>query len=90
MLIVDDEPTIRGLLQDVLQDAGFDVGGASNGLATLEVLADWPPDVILLDLMMPVMDGFAFARACRSADPGRGPARDVGRYGCSGSRREAS
>ena len=68
MLIVDDEPIIRDLLQDILLEAGFDVGCAHNGLAALEILTTWRPDVILLDLMMPVMDGFAFARACRSLD----------------------
>ena len=66
VLIVDDEPTIRDLLQDILLAAGFAVGCAHNGVAALELLAAWRPDVILLDLMMPVMDGFAFARACRS------------------------
>ena len=73
MLIVEDEPTIRDLLQELLLQAGFDVGCASNGLVALEVLAHWSPDLIVLDLMMPVMDGFAFARACRSAHPGSGP-----------------
>jgi CheY-like chemotaxis protein len=72
-LIVDDEPTIRDLLEDLLVEAGFDVGCASHGLTALEMLADWPPDVILLDLMMPIMDGFAFARACRSAYQGSRP-----------------
>jgi CheY-like chemotaxis protein len=72
-LIVDDEPTIRDLLQELLLQAGFDVACARNGLVALEVLANWSPNVILLDLMMPVMDGFAFARACRSAHDGSGP-----------------
>ena len=67
-LIVDDEPTIRNLLHDILLEAGFDVGCAHNGLAALELLATWRPDVILLDLMMPIMDGFAFARAYRAVD----------------------
>ena len=62
-VLVVDEPTIRDLVQDVLSQAGFEVGCATNGVTALEPLADWPPDVILLDLMMPVMDGFAFARA---------------------------
>ena len=69
MLIVDDEPTIRDLLQEILLEAGFDVACAHNGVAALEMLDAWWPDVILLDLMMPVMDGFAFARAYRAVDP---------------------
>jgi CheY-like chemotaxis protein len=69
VLVVDDEPVIRDLLQDLLVDAGCVVACASNGLVALEILDDWQPDVILLDLMMPVMDGFTFARACRSAHP---------------------
>ena len=69
MLIVDDEPTIRDVLQEILLEAGFDVACAHNGVAALEVLDAWWPDVILLDLMMPVMDGFAFARAYRAIGP---------------------
>jgi two-component system, chemotaxis family, chemotaxis protein CheY len=73
VLVVEDEPTIRALLEELLLQAGLEVGCASNGLAALELLACWPPDVILLDLMMPIMDGFAFVRACRSADRGSAP-----------------
>jgi two-component system, chemotaxis family, chemotaxis protein CheY len=73
VLVVDDEPIIRDLLQDLLLEAGFEVACASNGLIALQMLAEWPPDVILLDLMMPVMDGFAFARACGSAHQGSPP-----------------
>jgi two-component system, chemotaxis family, chemotaxis protein CheY len=72
-LVVDDEPIIRDLLQDLLLEAGFDVRCASSGLIALNMLAEWPPDVILLDLMMPVMDGFAFARACGPAHRGSRP-----------------
>ena len=43
VLIVDDEAIIRDLLKDILLEAGFDVGCASNGLAALELLAVWQP-----------------------------------------------
>ena len=59
VLIVDDDPNIREILQMVLQDEDFAVTTAPNGREALERIAEDRPDVILLDLNMPVMDGWA-------------------------------
>jgi CheY-like chemotaxis protein len=61
VLVVDDDPDIRELLCAVLQDDGWEARPAANGKAALAVLEHWNPDLIVLDLMMPVMDGWTFA-----------------------------
>jgi CheY-like chemotaxis protein len=60
VLVVDDQEVIRDTLQVALDDEGFSVECAANGREALEILERWKPCVILLDLMMPVMDGWAF------------------------------
>ena len=60
VLVVDDDDIIRGSLTDALVDEGYELRGAAHGQEALAVLTDWRPDVILLDLMMPVMDGWTF------------------------------
>jgi two-component system chemotaxis response regulator CheY len=62
VLVVDDDPDIRELLVSVLSDDGYEAESARNGRDALEVLDRWPADLIVLDLMMPVMDGWTFAR----------------------------
>lgn len=62
VLVVDDDPDIRELLVSVLSDGGYEAEAARNGRDALEVLDRWPADVIVLDLMMPVMDGWTFAQ----------------------------
>jgi CheY-like chemotaxis protein len=68
VLVVDDDPFIVEALSELLRDEGYAVRTATNGLEALESLTDRCPDVILLDLMMPVMDGWEFARERRSRD----------------------
>jgi len=65
VMVVDDEDSIRELTAAWLSDEGFLVATARNGADALRQLRDFCPDVIVLDLMMPVMDGWAFAEACR-------------------------
>ena len=60
VLVVDDQEAIRETLQVALDDEGFSVECAANGREALAVIERWKPCVILLDLMMPVMDGWAF------------------------------
>jgi DNA-binding response OmpR family regulator len=60
VLVVDDQQVIRDTLQTALDDEGFTVETAANGQEALDILERWQPCVILLDLMMPVMDGWAF------------------------------
>ena len=65
ILVVEDDEAIRGLVCDVLRDDGYAVREASNGVEALERLREGKPDLIVLDLMMPVMDGWAFVEECR-------------------------
>src|SRR6266700_933848 len=62
ILVVDDDESIRQIVRICLSEEGFVVREASNGQMALEMLADFQPSVILLDLRMPVMDGWEFTR----------------------------
>jgi CheY-like chemotaxis protein len=64
ILVVEDDAAIRGLVTEVLRDDGYEVSEAANGAEALEYVGDHRPDLIVLDLMMPVMDGWAFVEAC--------------------------
>jgi two-component system, cell cycle sensor histidine kinase and response regulator CckA len=68
VLIVDDEPESRSRLRDLLQAHGHAVIEASNGLDALERARLQPPDLVISDILMPQMDGFALCRASRT-DP---------------------
>lgn len=67
LLVVDDEPNIRDLLATSLRFAGFDVTSASGGNEALHRVAERRPDLIVLDVMMPDMDGFTTMRRIRAA-----------------------
>ena len=67
LLVVDDEPNIRDLLATSLRFAGFDVAAASGGNDALHKVAEKKPDLIVLDVMMPDMDGFTALRRIRAA-----------------------
>jgi CheY-like chemotaxis protein len=60
VLVVDDDRMLREVLVGALEDEGYVVRSARNGREALALLEQWRPDVILLDLMMPEMDGWAF------------------------------
>ncbi len=65
VLVVDDDPDILEAICDILGTESYRVARARNGLEALERVDAERPDVILLDLMMPVMDGVTFAQALR-------------------------
>jgi CheY-like chemotaxis protein len=65
VLVVEDEALIRESLQLALEDEGYVVQSAANGRVALGVLGSFQADLIILDLMMPVMDGWAFRAAQR-------------------------
>jgi CheY-like chemotaxis protein len=65
VLVVEDDDAIALVVQDLLESEGFDVERAHNGRAALGLLSTFGPDVILLDLMMPVLDGWGFRAAQR-------------------------
>ena len=66
VLVADDDPSIQGFLAEALADEGYEVRTAANGREALAILREWRPDLILLDLMMPEMDGWAFRAAQRT------------------------
>lgn len=68
VLIVDDEPMARTLLRLMLVRAGFHVSEADDGFDALDKIRKNRPDVVLLDVMMPGMDGFSVCEKLRS-DP---------------------
>src|SRR5215216_6047033 len=68
VLVVEDEPMLRRTLADTLTDEGFAVRQAADGREALELLESWRPHVILLDLLMPIMDGRAFLGELRQRD----------------------
>ncbi len=65
VLVVDDDPDILDAICDILEGEGYRVARARHGLEALDKVSEERPAVILLDLMMPVMDGMAFAHALR-------------------------
>jgi CheY-like chemotaxis protein len=68
ILVVDDEPDLRFLLRRVFEQAGHVVTDAGHGEAALEVVRGSAPDLVVTDMMMPVMDGAELIRRLR-ADP---------------------
>jgi CheY-like chemotaxis protein len=71
ILIVDDEFGLAEMLREMLRDAGFDVTLAINGRLALEILNEGTVDLVLTDMMMPVMDGAELAAAMRGDDKHR-------------------
>ncbi|WP_369799966.1 response regulator transcription factor [Modestobacter sp. Leaf380] len=65
LLVVDDEPNIRELLSASLRYAGFEVATAADGQQALAVAAQFRPDLVVLDVMMPGLDGFGVVRRLR-------------------------
>lgn len=68
ILVVDDDPSIRFLLRLIFERADFEVSEAPNGAAALAQLAGSVPDILVTDMMMPVMDGEELIERVRS-DP---------------------
>jgi two-component system chemotaxis response regulator CheY len=60
VLVVEDDDAIRDVLEAALVDEGYAVRAVRHGKAALDVLRASPPDVVLLDLMLPVLDGWGF------------------------------
>lgn len=65
VLVVEDDAALRSLVTTILADEGYDVRPVQNGREALDMLQIWRAHAIVLDLMMPVMDGWAFRAAQR-------------------------
>ncbi|MCI0829800.1 MAG: response regulator, partial [Chloroflexi bacterium] len=68
VLVVDDDPAVREMVRRMLQKEGWEVALAENGRIALDMLDETAPSLILLDLMMPEMDGFEFIEELRRDD----------------------
>ncbi len=70
VLVVDDDLAIQSFLKVALMDEGYQVMLAGNGAVALDLIAKTPPNVVILDMKMPVMDGWAFLKVyCASKLP---------------------
>ncbi len=68
VLIVDDDPDVVDLLHQLLDGGAYEIEAAENGQLALEAISRQQPDIILLDLLMPRLDGFAFIEQLRKQD----------------------
>ena len=71
ILAVDDAPSNRALLCALLRPVGFEVVEAGNGVEALDIFAKWSPHAVLMDMRMPVMDGYEATRRIKSTEAGR-------------------
>ncbi|MFT4306053.1 MAG: response regulator, partial [Microbacterium sp.] len=67
ILVVDDEPNIRDLLLTSLKFAGFQVRAVGNGAGAISAVLEEEPDLIVLDVMLPDMNGFSVTKRLREA-----------------------
>jgi len=67
VLVVDDDLTIAEVVGDYLRDAGLETRHAADGPSALSVAREWPPDLVVLDLMLPGIDGLEVCRRLRAA-----------------------
>jgi DNA-binding response OmpR family regulator len=72
VLIIEDEPHIVLSLEYLLEQAGYEVASAADGVQGLEMVRRWRPDVVLLDIMMPERNGYEVCQAIK-ADPELAP-----------------
>ncbi|QWF84022.1 response regulator transcription factor [Amycolatopsis sp. CA-230715] len=74
LLVVEDDPTLRDLLVASLRFAGFEVTATESGTEALRIVSNGPPDLVVLDVLLPDLDGFSVLRRMRA---GTAPAREV-------------
>jgi CheY-like chemotaxis protein len=70
ILVVDDEPQVRNMLKDLLEDEGYSVTIAQNGVEVLRACQTEMPDLIITDLIMPEKEGIEFIREIKRERPG--------------------
>ena len=67
IVVADDDPIVVRFLTSVFQSEGFEVRGAEDGEQALQMIRDNRPDIVILDLVMPFMDGFEVCRQVRQS-----------------------
>lgn len=67
VLVVDDDESILETVSSILQMEGYQIMSAAGGTEALAIVRSWQPTLVMLDMRMPVMDGWAVARALRDA-----------------------
>lgn len=70
LLIVEDNESLSNVISDTFKDEGFDVKIAADGESGLEEAKTWQPDAILLDILMPKMDGIEMIKQLRQSEGG--------------------
>ena len=70
VLYAEDEPTLSQIISDGLKSSGYDVEIAANGEEALQLYKNSPPDICVLDIMMPLKDGYSLAEDIRKNDSG--------------------
>jgi two-component system, cell cycle response regulator len=73
ILVAEDDRVLQDLVAELLVEAGYDVTTASDGDEALKIVREQSPDLVLLDVMMPRMDGYAVCREIRAAGPAAPP-----------------
>ena len=66
ILIIEDDPSVRTLLEKTLGSKGYSISTADDGLAALTMLEELEPDLMIVDIMMPRLDGMTFVKAVKS------------------------
>lgn len=89
ILVIDDDPALRRLIAFGLSRAGYETSTAENGAAAMAALAERPVDLVLVDLMMPVVDGLRFLRWLRQEAKAEVPALVFTSYDAQGVAEEA-
>jgi DNA-binding response OmpR family regulator len=65
VMVIDDDDSLRDVIAEALREDGYAVQAVDNGQSALELVKSWPPDLVILDLMMPYVDGAQFCAAIR-------------------------
>ena len=71
VLVVDDEPAIREVLEMILQEWGYEVRLASDGMEAKEIVESFDPDIVISDVVMPQLSGLDLLRALKAGNPAR-------------------
>ena len=74
LLIIEDSALVQGLYGEVIDNAIFEIQFADDGQAGLHLYQQWQPDIILLDMVMPVMTGYSFLKEVRQRFKDKGTA----------------